>query len=272
MKIAETILEMLQGPCRGNQRYFIVETQLVRLVNSYMQRRDEDLGAFLVGDKTRDQTKITMFQIIHALMEGQGQANKQDLDEFDRVFEIVFKSINMPVFRGIVNEPGNGEFAADVRMSGVLLLETLVDHRPELRDEVYNGITPLSEEVRSVIDEKACAVEVIWDHEGRDGFEKAGSLQRYFFPLPEVYRKHMSDMTKQRLIDSVDRSSQEMKLINFVKLTNDTYEELKHLKYLGEIRVPLINRCVGDVDDVGDVLSRCSNWQARVQYLKTPNP
>lgn len=71
------------------------------------------------------------------------------------------------------------------------------------------------------------SVEVVWN----------GKLQRRFFPVPAIC-SHIAEATKQRLVEDVDRSSQDAKLQDFVYRAKDIYREVQHQQWLSEKEVP----------------------------------
>ena len=75
VKVSETILELIQGPCRRNQTYLVWKTQLVTKLNAYLSL---DLRA-TSNTRTKTMTvKITVFRIFRALLEGRGNSLVED--------------------------------------------------------------------------------------------------------------------------------------------------------------------------------------------------
>lgn len=92
----------------------------------------------------------------------------------------------------------------------VVILQMLIEYHPPLRQElnmpedVTDGTTTAS-------------VEILWD----------GEMNRVFFHIPDVCHL-LSKPSKDNLVERVDRSSQETKLIDFLDRAAVLYKEVKH--------------------------------------------
>lgn len=214
--LTDTILEVIQGPCRGNQEHFALSTQLIEILNRMMRskpQRDCD-------PEEEDEVKLTLLNIFEALLEGQGRESV--------IYERILCVIDLEVLQVMIVSSGTGEASdsggelTDVQMEGLVLLQMFCDYQPSLKDEIN-----LPERVHKVMGKDVTSVEVVWH----------GILQRRFFHVPEIC-SNLSEASKANLVTHVNRISQETKLMDFVERCYDINREIHHQEWLREQKPP----------------------------------
>ena len=226
MAVYAVILEIIQGPCEGNQDYFALNTELIETLNKKIRQRpvndcDELAEAAL---------KTVAIDILQALLEGQGHKTA--------VYERMLSVIHIDVIHVLSKEPmdhieaeaGGGELVeaeevVKLRTEALVLLQMLTDFRPSLKREL--GIS--DDPVREAVSDTVACIEVVWH----------GELQRRFFFVPEICRK-LAKSTKDNFVMYVNRSSAEDKLYGLLSASKDMYREILHQQLLTDLKIDKI--------------------------------
>lgn len=215
LAVGATVLEVIQGPCEGNQDHFALNTQLTETLNHQMRARlveDQDEGEEL-------ELKKTCIDIFQGLLEGQGTKTS--------VYERVLSVIHLDVVQLMCSSDKSADAPSDpeleeievvLQTESLVLLRMLCDFKPSLRNEL---------EVVRDADQKGssnvASVEIMW----------RGELQRRFFNIPDIC-KEFTDTSKANFVEYVDRSTQENKLLDMYERTSVIYTEVLHAKFLNE--------------------------------------
>jgi hypothetical protein len=86
--------------------------------------------------------------------------------------------------------------------------------------------------VLKVMESDVQTVEVVW----------RGKLERRFFAIPRICNM-IGEEAKKSLVENVDRSNEDNKLLDFTRRIHDVYHELKWAQYLSEIGISrFVNR------------------------------
>ena len=228
LAVGATVLEVIQGPCEGNQDHFALNTSLLETLNHQMRAR-------VSGDcdeAMEIELKKTGIDIFQALLEGQGQKTA--------VYERVLSVIHLDVIQLMCTPPEEPDEDSDeagkvqeevdeeveeisrlLRTESLVLLQMLCDFRPSLRSEL---------EVLSKGDgiggESVACVEIMW----------RGELQRRFFNIP-IICQDFTESAKSSFVEYVDRSSQENKHLDMYRRAKVIYTDLLHQKFLREIHL-----------------------------------
>ena len=105
----------------------------------------------------------------------------------------------------------------------LVLLQMLVDFKPSLVDEL--GIADRINDVGANV----ASVEVIW----------RGELQRRFFQIPKLCDE-LAPSSKSRLVNEIDRSNLENKLLEFIQRSEDLYREITYQQKLKDMGIASI--------------------------------
>jgi hypothetical protein len=222
--LSATILEVIQGPCEGNQAHFALNTELIETLNRVMRAK-------VVNDCVEEEEielKKTAVDIFQGLLEGQGEKSV--------VYERLLSVIHLDVIQ-LTSIKNNESFVIEDEVRNTkkdlfdekkilqtecfVLLQMLCDFKPTLNDEI--GID------RNANSEAAC-IEIIW----------RGSIHRRFFHVPKVC-EFLAKSSKDALVEFVDRSNAENKLIDFLNRSHDLFREVKHQQLLNEEKIFNIN-------------------------------
>jgi hypothetical protein len=219
IRVGATIVEVIQGPCVGNQRHLALNTEILEIQNRIMRSKpvnDCEIDAEI-------ELKKTCLDTISALLEGQMPT--------DQVTERILSVIHLDIIMVLSKPPefvekNARELTEDeigLQTDCSVLLQMLCDYKPSIREELEaDGGLEMNSEAT------AC-VEISWD----------GVLNRRFFSVPEVCSL-LAKSSKDKLVLEVDRSNPENKLIDFLTRSQDLYREVKHQEYLGQLGIAAV--------------------------------
>ena len=128
-----------------------------------------------------------------------------------------------------VDEDGNeiarevDEEAESLNSECLVLLQMLCDFKPGLSDEL--GITSKLKTAGANV----ASIEVVW----------RGELQRRFFRIPDICQD-LAVSSKANLVEEVDRSNLENKLLNLLERSHDLYREIKYQQVLKEMKISTV--------------------------------
>lgn len=220
--VCALVLEVLQGPCVGNQDYFALSTELLETINKKIRQRP----VHDCDENEELELKKGYMEIMQGLLEGQGKKTAI----FERVLSVIHIDVILVLckenaeFDEDGNEKEESEESVNLRVESLVLLQMLVDFKPELRKEL--GIE--DDMVEKTGANVAC-IEVVW----------RGELQRRFFLVPQICNA-LAKSTKDSFIMNVNRASPEDKLYGLLEASKDMYREITHQKFLNEFRVDKI--------------------------------
>merc|ERR1711871_777049 len=119
----DTILEVIQGPCRANQMFFALDTELIEVMNTLMRRepvRDCD-------DEEEDEVKTNILKIFMALLERQQKPSI--------VYNRIIATIHLDALQALAMPKGydvSGEQdMSDTQVGSLVLTEMLENYAPE---------------------------------------------------------------------------------------------------------------------------------------------
>jgi hypothetical protein len=221
IRVSATILEVIQGPCELNQEHFALSTELIETLNRIM--RSKTIRDCV--DEEEVELKKTAIDIFQGLLEGQGRKHAV----YDRVLSVAHLDAIQIMCQpdediGDPEEEEEEEESEDVtilRVECLVLLQMLCDYKPSLREELE-----FSKDVVSVKGTGVASVEIMWN----------GELQRRFFHIPKICND-LAKASKDALVEHVDRSNQENKLLDFLYRSRELYREIKHQQLLKEYKV-----------------------------------
>jgi inositol 1,4,5-triphosphate receptor type 3 len=201
--LGDLILEVIQGPCVGNQEFF-ADSELIEILNRIMRNKttndcDQD---------EEDDLKAICLNILEALCEGQLHGSK--------IYERILSVIDLEVLRVMILSGDHNEELNDCQTEALVLLQMFFDYKPELRDQVA-----LPERINKMMGKDVTSVEVIWHNQ----------LQRRFFSKPPICA-NLAKATRDDLVVQVNRNSLEEQLGDFVTRCHDVYLELLWQDYL----------------------------------------
>jgi hypothetical protein len=220
IRLAATILEVIQGPCEGNQIHFALDTPLIETLNRLNRAKMEHDCL----EEKEIELKRVCIDIFQGLLEGQGEKSAV----YEKVLSVIHLDIIQMMSKGlgmigdVVEVPSSLEMSEDkvsLQTECIVLLQMLCNFKPSLYDEL--GI---SRNVEDIVGSGTAMIEVIW----------RGDIHRRFFHVPNVCQ-FLAKSSKDALVENVDRSNPENKLIDFLARSHDLYREVKHQQYLTEV-------------------------------------
>ncbi len=228
LAVAATVLEVIQGPCEGNQDYFALNTELIETLNRKLRQHP-------VHDCDEDQElelKKSCIDIFQALLEGQGQKTAV----YERLLSVIHIDVIIVLCKGGEDhDDENGkdgeiegkeesEESATLRTESLVLLQMLTDFRPTLKDEIGLG-----EDFNSLGGDSVACIELVWH----------GVLQRRFFSIPDICRA-LAKSTKDAFILNVKRASPEDKLYGLLMASKEMYREVMHQQMLSDYKLDVL--------------------------------
>jgi hypothetical protein len=209
-RVASTVLEIIQGPCEGNQEYMVLNTELIETLNRLMRSK---VVKDCVEDEETDLKKCAV-DILQGLLEGQGK--KQAV--YERVLSVIHLDSILACSKApLLLETDPPDDPSDetivLRSECLVLLQMLAAYRPSILQELgkFDG------EGSS----RTASVEVVW----------RGELQRRYFCVPKMCMD-LSKASRQVVVEAVDRSNTENKLLDFLLWSRLLYREIKHEQVL----------------------------------------
>jgi hypothetical protein len=226
--IADLILEVIQGPCVGNQEYFAQETELLETMNHMMRYKVES------GDEDEEEEaedlKTTMLKVFKALLEGQGNGTASMI--YERVLSVVHIEVLQLLLSPPPIDPDNEEVSPEeqiimqeeaknmplraMQVESLVLIQMLTGYNSNLTSELR-----LSDSVLDKMGTEVISVEIVWN----------GALQKRFFHVPEMC-VHLAKATRTNLVQTVCRDNSDLKLTDFVEKCKVVEAELEHQDFL----------------------------------------
>ena len=195
IRVAATILEVIQGPSVGNQQYIVLSTELLETLNRLMH-------ATVINDCVEDdeiELKKIVLDIFSGLLEGQGSKSPVVQRLLSVIHLDVVSMLAKPYEKpsseeGKPDEEPPSENMMSLKVESMVLLQMLFDFKPSLREELKMS----EEDTKS---ESTLSVEISWD----------GVLNRRFFHVPNV-SELLPKSSKDEFVQNVDRSNNENKV------------------------------------------------------------
>jgi hypothetical protein len=221
--LADLILEVIQGPCVGNQEYFAQETELLETMNHMMRYKpppDED------AEDDAEELKTTMLKVFKALLEGQGNGKLSMI--YERVLSVVHIEVLQLLLSPPPIDPNDHSLSAEekimiqeeaknqplkgMQIESLVLIQMLTGYNSTLKSELR-----LSDSVKSKLGTEVISVEVVWNN----------TLQQRFFHVPAKCN-HLAKATRTNLVQTVCRDNSDLKLSDFMTKCRTVYQELEH--------------------------------------------
>jgi hypothetical protein len=219
IRVSAALLEVIQGPCVGNQHHLALNTDLIETMNRLLRAK-------CINDCIHTEEielKNTVVDIFQGLLEGQGGK----VAIYEKVLSVIHMDIIVFMALGGVESDGKNntleepdEDTKSLNTGCLVLLQMFCDYKLGLKDEL--GIRDTLDEVSKNV----ASIEIMWN----------GLLQRRFFEIPEICDL-FSEPSKQAIVQEVDRSNIENKLLDFITRCHRVYKEIKYQVYLSELKL-----------------------------------
>ncbi len=238
--VGDVIVEVIQGPCAGNQLHFALNTEVLETINRVL--RGEPLNDCDQGED--NEVKKCCMDTISALLEGQKPSDAVTVRILSVLHLDILLYLATPKFTEEEGEEGGGPAKAkleeeeekkgdeaaeeeeeeedDLQTESVVLLQMLCDYKPSIREEIENESDGLFDFEQA--SSSTASIEVNWN----------GVLNRRFFHIPDVCYL-LSKPSKDKLVQDIDRSNTENRLLDFLDRAKHLYLEIKHQEVLTEL-------------------------------------
>jgi hypothetical protein len=217
-RVIHTILCFVQGPCKGNQEHFVLHTNLLSALNRIMRLTQSSIQVRPTDWSSDVETlKEYAFELLHACIEGQHSGSV--------VLERVQVAMELNVLNVLIIPSELDEFGDVIELSELSDLQaTYLVFLQNLSSSNENIEIPLN--AKRKIQSDVARIEVIWNRE----------VAVHYFNIPPI-ALDITGPSKEHLIESVDLSSQEAKLKDFLKRAKDLYGEAVHFQTLKSLGI-----------------------------------
>jgi hypothetical protein len=233
ISLVQTLRALIQGPCRGNQEYFVLQTNLLASLNRILRMPQAQRGAEEGKGEggVLDSLKFAVLDVLLACIEGQATAVAVGKGPRSLVMERIQIAIELNVLN-LVLMPSDRlrRDSPEDPSSAAAMGERAGTTAGEGEEDVLVELTPLqskylvflrtirkTEDLFSSLSNEIVSVEVYWQQQ----------IHEHFFRIPAI-ANHISESSKSRLIEEVDLSSQDLKLKDFLRISRDLYREALH--------------------------------------------
>lgn len=198
--LVETILSLIQGPCRGNQEYFVLQTNMLASFNRILR-----MTVISESQQTLDTLRLSVLDVLLACVEGHAPAKGTAVLERIQI-AIEFNVLNLVLMP-------SGSFKQDEASSDIMAEYELTP----LQSKYLVFLKTIKKESADFTFHEIVSVEVYWHHQ----------VHQYFFRIPAI-ANHISESSKTKLVEKVDLSSHDLKLKDFLRISRDLYREAIH--------------------------------------------
>lgn len=206
IRVMHTALGVMQGPCKGNQEHFVLHTNLLSALNRIMRSSQSVLNYSYEWADDLELLKEFVIDTLLASIEGHSEGSVV-LERVQLSMEI--NVLNVLILPSEIDDDGN---LVELKELSPLQAKYLVFL--QALDYTEANI-PLN--ARARLEHDIVSIEVVWNRQ----------VFRQFFHLPKI-STDISQVSKNRLIEEVDLSSQELKLKDFMRIAKDLHREALH--------------------------------------------
>jgi inositol 1,4,5-triphosphate receptor type 3 len=217
-RVIHTILCFVQGPCKGNQEYFVLHTNLLSALNRIMRLTQSSIQ--IRPREWSDDIEILKeyaFELLHACIEGQ-HAGSVVLERVQVAMEL--NVLNVLIIPSELDEFGDVielSELSDLQATYLVFLQNLSSNNKSIE-------IPLN--AKRKIESDVARIEVIWNRE----------VAVHYFNVPPI-ALDITGPSKDRLIEMVELSTQEAKLKDFLRRSKDLYREAVHFQRLKSLGI-----------------------------------
>jgi len=277
-QLLDTLTEMVQGPCRGNQRLLSQPKSIDTcrdLLTCLKHSSDQAVRGFRITSQRQiSALKSKTVNFLLSLLEGDAdvEITRQIADSLDvrrckeRMLE-VFKtfvaeqgldftsSVLSTVDRSLTRESFEG--AIEEGFNLYILLRKLADDYPPAQEFV----SPKS----FLDDEELVAFTFFKRHTARIEVVIEGRLQRTYFPIPPIC-SYISTASRAQLVASVNRDSASGKVTDMLVKADDVIAEMNHNYDLAQKKFTITSDGVTFLRQICALLALVINYLLMVNY------
>ena len=222
LRVNHTILKLMQGACRGNQEFFVIQTELMSSLNRII--RSSRVHSSEKWNKDSEKEKESIIDIFKTAIDGHGRHSV--------VLERVATTVELNVLNVLILPSDvdlNGELADVPDQISQLQAKYLVFLQTLYANASADKAIELPQLAKEIIEEEVTAVEVLFQ----------GQLFRNFFHIPAIARG-LSEASKRQLKENLETKSQEVKLRDFMRRCHGLWREATHQNWLQRYSLDVI--------------------------------
>lgn len=215
LRVVHTTLAVIQGPCVSNIEHFVLHTNMLAGLNRILRSSPAGVSSRSANNNAFDTLREHIIDVLRAFIEGQTRGSV--------IVERVQTAIELNVLNVLIVPPKVNDYGDVITLTApsslqakyLVFLRTLRDDDADIPANVLERV---SQDV-------AC-VEVVID----------GSTHRNYFYLPDI-TKSLTESSKRKLEEEIEFSTQELKLMDFMRRAKELYREAVHQRMLVNIGV-----------------------------------
>ena len=232
IKVLQTIQRLMHGPCRGNQDFFVMRTDLLSSLNRIMRISKRATGGAIDREGTGmsvspgELLQESVIDVLSALLEGQGT----DSVVLERVStSIELNVLNMLIFSSEQLEDDSNDWQSSISalQSKYLVLLATLGKRA--------GAIPVK--IRQLMDHHVAFVDIVYRQE----------VHRNYFHIPYIV-EDLSGASVERIYADIDHTTHELKLRGFCDGAFQLFVDVMHQQNLKRFGI-------GNVWSMKDILS-----------------
>lgn len=221
--IVKTVHSLLQGPCKANQDFFVLQTELLLSLNRILRSNRPQRNCTQHWLNCLEQLKECCVDLLRVAIE--------DQREDSVILERVATAIELNVLHVSIlphDNPGDGHLGHNmhVEMDEDLtpLQANFLVFRHSLREKTKGSAFSIS--MNTLYADAISCVEVVWNNES----------QSHYFHIPDIVND-LTALTKEMLYDAMDSATHEMQLRSFLHLSRKLYIEATNQRTLRRIGI-----------------------------------
>ena len=221
--LVQTIHTLIQGPCKGNQDQFVLQTELLLSLNRIIRDIKPQFGCSIEWYYHIERLKECSVDVLRASIEDQPPNSV--------ILERVATSIELGVLHVLIlpKDSSSDRLIDREDMEMTPLQAKYLVFRHSLREQTK--LSGFSLPVQTVYQSGISCVEVVWNNE----------VHRHYFHIPDI-ANDLSAMSIDMLYAAMDSPTHEMQLREFLQQARHMYIEATNQRVLRQIGIGNIAR------------------------------
>eukprot|EP00299_Pterocystis_sp_00344_P020311 c9964_g1_i1.p1 GENE.c9964_g1_i1~~c9964_g1_i1.p1 ORF type:complete len:1731 (-),score=431.55 c9964_g1_i1:75-5267(-) len=213
----ETLTELMQGPCKGNQ-VALASSKLPSICNKILLLKDFPGCEDKQWMQLHESTAITLLALLEGCRDKAVPVNIANEFDFENLFNILEESQDALTAPATSSDEENEDAVDKLEMAFAIVcfLMTIREYVPD---------------VRKKMEENMDIIEPYYKETGRIEINHDGDLERVFFRIPSICH-NLTERSKYFVLWQVDRSSPGKKVEDFVRYADDLEAEMRHQETL----------------------------------------
>lgn len=208
VRVTNTIVLLIQGPCVGNQEYFVLHSDLLAALNRLLRSTRPVTDSTQEWDFYMELLKENIIDTLRACIEAQRRGSAV-MERVESVTEV--NVLNVLIL--------SSDDLTDSRLELTPLQSKYLAFLPTL-----NAEQDLAPHIKRKLSNVIAGIEVIWDKE----------IHHIYFDVPYI-TKGISDSRKKKMMTEIEGANQDEKLKDFMKRVSCMYIEVVHTEWLHKV-------------------------------------